>query len=178
MQKENTMKQAVPMILAGLLVAGAISAPAAQTDPPAASTAPARIHVNAPFAEQLIVKEKAMHPEIQKLGLHAVPPGQTQSAIVANNLPEKIGKLSSPNDLKLVSSGNPVAVRIESGRFFDTFLPLHDHTGHIIGFLIMEVPFTTATTEEGAIQTGVVIRDEVQRRVPTLESLFGPETSN
>ncbi len=115
-----------------------------------------------------------MHPEIYKLGLHAVPPGQSENVIVANNLPEKIGKVSSPNDMRLVASGEPVAVRVDKGSFFDTFVPLHDRTGKIIGFLVMEVPFTTAATPEAAVQKGISIRDEVQARVPTLETLFAP----
>ncbi len=70
-------------------------------------TAPAKVAVNAPFAQQMIVKEKMMHPEIQKLGLHAVPPGQTQNVIVASNLPEKIGKVSAASDMEHVASGAP-----------------------------------------------------------------------
>jgi hypothetical protein len=139
--------------------------------PPAPS---ARIEVHAPFAQQLIVAIKAEHPEIQKLGLHAVPPGQTQSAIIANNYPEKIGKLSTPGDLKTVASGEPKAHRIDKGKFWDTFIPLHDEHRKVIGFLVMEVPFNTAPTEEGAIAEGIKIRDEVQRQVPTLGKLFEP----
>ncbi len=140
------------------------------------SAAPAKVEVHAPFAQQLIVKEKTLHPEIQKLGLHAVPPGETQNVIIANNLPEKIGKVSSPNDMRLVAPGRPVAVRIEQGSFFDTFVPLHDRGGEVIGFLVMEVPFATANTEQGAIQKATSIRDEVQQQAPALESLFGPAT--
>ncbi len=136
--------------------------------------APAKVEVHAPFAEQLIQKEKALHPEIQKLGLHAVPPGQTENVIVANNLPEKIGKVSSPNDMRLVAPGQPVAVREQEGSFFDTFMPLHNRAGRIIGFLVMEVPFATANTEQEAIGEGIRLRDEVERQAPTLETLFGP----
>lgn len=153
-----------------LFVAGAI-APAVAQQPAAA---PARIEVHAPFAQQLIEKVKAEHPEIQKLGLHAVPPGETRSAIIANNIPSKDGKLSSPGDLATVASGQPKAHRIEKGQFWDTFVPLHDHEGKIIGFLVMEVPFSTASTEEGALAVGVRIRNEVQSQVPTLATLFGP----
>lgn len=142
--------------------------------PQGTGTAPAKVEVRAPFAEQLIQKEKAMHPEIQKLGLHAVPPGQTQNVIIANNLPEKIGKVSSQNDMRLVAPGQPVAVREEQGSFFDTFVPLHDRDGKIIGFLVMEVPFRTADTEQGAIEEGTRIRAEVEGKAPTLETLFGP----
>ena len=157
-----------------LLAACAVSAHAQQSGSSMTAAAPAKIQVNAPFAEQLIVKEKAMHPEIQKLGLHAVPPGETHNVIVANNLPEKVGKVSSPSDMMLVASGKPVAVRKEEGKFFDTFVPLHDRTGQVIGFLVMEVPFATASTQAAAIRKGTSIRDEVQQQTPTLETLFGP----
>ncbi len=166
------------MILAIGSAIASYAAPAQQSsNAPVSAAAPQRVQVSAPFAQQLIVKEKTMHPEIQKLGLHAVPPGQTQNVIVANNLPEKIGKVSSANDMKLVASGEPVAVRVEKGSFFDTFVPLHDRAGRIIGFLVMEVPFATAGTEAGAMQKGASIRDEVQQQVPTLETLFGPASS-
>jgi hypothetical protein len=169
------MRQIMFILLAATFAIGANAAPI-QESSAATSASPQKVQVSAPFAQQLIVKEKAMHPEIQKLGLHAVPPGQTQNVIIANNLPEKIGKVSSANDMKLVASGEPIAVRVEKGSFFDTFVPLHDRAGQIIGFLVMEVPFATASTEEGAIQKGASIRDEVQQQVPTLETLFGPSS--
>ena len=155
-----------------LLLLLAISALAQGT-----GTAPAKVEVYAPFAERLIQKEKALHPEIQKLGLHAVPPGQTQNIIIANNLPEKIGKVSSANDMRLVAPGQPVAVREERGSFFDTFIPLHDRDGKVIGFLVMEVPFKTANTEQEAIEEGARIRADVEQKTPTLETLFGPAGS-
>ena len=164
------MKRHYRLALACVLALSPLAGSAQQN----AGTDPARISVNAPFAEQLIVHEKNMHPEIQKLGLHAVPPGQTQSAIVANNLSEKVGKLSSPSDLQLVSAGTPQAVREDKGQFWDTFVPLHDHDDKIIGFLVMEVPFSTAATQQGAIAKGESIRDEVQKQVPALATLFGP----
>jgi hypothetical protein len=131
-----------------------------------------RVEVSAPFAQQLIVKENAIHPEIQKLGLHAVPPGRTQNVIIANNLPEKVGKVSSPGDMQIVASGEPQAIKKDG--FWDTFVPLHDQGGRIIGFLVMEVPFTTAASREGAVAKGAAIRDEVQKQTPTLAVLFGP----
>jgi hypothetical protein len=158
-------------VLIGGLLAGSGSGLAAMSGLP---VAPARIVVHAAFAQQLIVRLKDQHPEIQKLSLHAVPPGETQSAIIASNLPEKIGKLSSPDDLATVAAGQPSVHRVEEGKFWDTFVPVHDRGGHVIGFLIMEVPFSTASTGSEAIAVGTRIRNEVQQQVPTLETLFGP----
>ncbi len=156
------------------LILISVSSVPAQQSGSASLPASERVEVHAPFAQQLIEKVKAQHPEIQKLGLHAIPPGQTKSAIIANNYPEKIGKLSSPGDLETVASGQPKVHRIEKGKFWDTFVPLHSGDGKVIGFLIMEVPFSTASTEQAAIKEGTSIRDEVQRQVPTLQTLFGP----
>ena len=156
-------------VAATMILLGTQIVSAQQTEAAASS---ARVAVSAPFAQQLIVKEKSLHAEIQKLGLHAVPPGDTQNVIIANNLPEKVGKVSSPGDMQLVASGAPQAVAKDG--FWDTFVPVHDHTGAIIGFLVMEVPFQTAPSREGAIAKGVAIRGEVQAQAPTLEALFGP----
>jgi hypothetical protein len=161
------MKSSTPLFFASILTT-ILPALGAQQG----GSSPAMVRVNAPFAQRLIVEEKSMHPEIQKLGLHAVPPGQRENVIIANNLPEKIGKVSSAGDMQLVASGNPVAVNKKT--FWDTFVPLHDRDNKIIGFLVMEVPLTTASTEQEAIAKGISIRDEVQRQAPTLETLFGP----
>ena len=139
-----------------------------------AATKPAKIHVDAPFAQYVVVKEKAAHPEIQKLGLHAVPPEQTQNVIIASNLPEKIGKVSAASDLQLVASGEPQAQKIDDEGYWDTFVPFHDRNGKIIGFLVMEVPFSSAKTRDHAIEIGATIRNEFERQIPTLRSLFGP----
>jgi hypothetical protein len=163
-----TLKQ-----LSAIYLLGAVCSLAQQSSVPAATKA-AKIHVDAPFAEYLIVKEKANHPEIQKLGLHAVPPGQEQNVIIASNLPEKIGKVSAPSDLEFVASGEPHAEKIDKEGYWDTFMPLHDNSGKIIGFLVMEVPFSSAKTHDGAIDIGTSIRNEVQQQAPTLETLFGP----
>jgi len=53
-------------------------------------------------------------------------------------------------------------------------VPFHDRAGKVIGFLVMEVPFTTANTLEGAIKVGTLIRNEVEQQVPVEAALFGP----
>lgn len=160
--------------LAIALLGAASPLVALQTASVAAAAPVPKMEVHAPYAEQLIQEIKSEHPEIQKLSLHAVPPGQTENAIIASNYPQKIGKLSSPSDLQMVASGEPKVNRIQAGQFWDTFVPLHDRHGTIIGFLVMEVPFATASTEAGAIAEGVKIRNQVERQAPTLATLFGP----
>jgi hypothetical protein len=173
MKKERRMeiKPATLIPLFAICLLGPVGTFAQQSSAPTAAP-PARVHVDAPFAQHLIVKEKAIHPEIQKLGLHAVPPGQAQNVIIASNLPEKIGKVSAPSDLQIVAAGKPQAEKIDKEGYWDTFVPLHDRSGETIGFLVMEVPFSRAKTQDRAIDIGTSIRNEVQQQVPTLETLF------
>lgn len=167
------MKLQAAGLVATIILAASSAYGVSPQEPNASAPAqPARIHVDAPFAEYLVMKEKAMHPEIQKLGMHATPPGETQSAIIANNLPDKVGKVSAPSDLQIVAAGKPQAVKKDG--FWDTFVPFHDGSGTTIGFLIMEVPFSTAKVPDGAIAVGVAIRNEVEKQVPTKATLFGP----
>ncbi len=174
MKRLRTLRQAILFLLTVTFPIISFATAQQGNIPQTQAQAPAKAQVSAPFAQQLIVKVKMAHPEIQKLGLHAVLPGQDQNVIIANNLPEKIGKVSSANDMQLVASGEPQAVRIDKGSYWDTFVPLHDQGGQIIGFLVMEVPFAIAGTRDLALLKGAVIRDEVQQQVPTLAALFAP----
>lgn len=131
--------------------------------------------VHAPFAEDLVNKVKAAHnDEIVKLGLHAVPPGETDNVIIANITPSKIGKKSSDNDMKNLATGKPVAKKLDKDNTFDLLIPLTDAKGRDIsgGFVVMEVPFTKANTEEEAIKIGIAIRDDMQKQISSKKALY------
>lgn len=133
------------------------------------------MHVHAPFAQSLVTKVKAAHnDEIVKLGIHAVPPGETDNVIIANITPSKNGKKSSSADLEKLAAGKPVAVRLEKDKVFDLLIPMTDSKGRDIdgGFVVMEVPYSKASNEEEALKIGVAIRDDVQRQIPSKKALY------
>jgi hypothetical protein len=78
-----------------------------QKDPPQDPST--YMHVSAPLAQSILVKVKAGHDDIVKLGLHAVPPGTTDNVIIANIAPSKIGKKSSAKDLEKLAQNKPIA---------------------------------------------------------------------
>lgn len=133
------------------------------------------MHVHAPFAEDLVNKVKAAHnDELVKLGIHAVPPGETDNVIIANITPSKIGKKSSEGDMKNLATGKPVAKRLDKDKTFDLLIPLTDAKARDIdgGFVVMEVPFTKADNEEEAIKIGVAIRNDIQKQIPSKDALY------
>ncbi len=134
------------------------------------------IKVNAPFAERIVVAEKAHHDEIKKLGLHAVPPEAADNVIIANADPQKIGKKSSAADMQKLATAKPVAARIDKDGVFDLLLPITDAKGRDLngGFVVMEVPYSRAANEEEALKIGIAIRDELQKQIPSREALYQP----
>ncbi len=140
---------------------------------PQAPASPRYIKVDAPFAQKLLLDAKAAHPELKKIGLHAVPPGGTESAIIANPIVSKIGKVSSANDLTVVTSGQPkVYPHEEEGGFFDLGLPMTDSQKRPVGMMVMEIPYKAAATKEEALRMGLAIRDEIAGKISSKEALF------
>ena len=130
------------------------------------------VPVNAPYAQDLVVKTKNAHPELQKLGLHAIPPGQHDYAIIASPITSKIGKKSSEADLSVLNSGKPVVERNEKGQFYDLCLPISDAAGHPLGMTVMEIPYIFAKDSADALAKATAIRDEMQRKIPSHDQLF------
>jgi hypothetical protein len=134
------------------------------------------MHVSAPLAQAVLIKVKSQHDDIVKLGLHAVPPGETDNVIIANITPSKIGKKSSPTDIEKLAKQTPIAVRVDKSKIFDLLIPITDANGGDLsgGFVVMEVPYSKASNEEEALKIGVAIRDEVQSQIPSKAAMYQP----
>src|SRR5882724_9841392 len=150
-------------LLRFLIAAGSVSALAAQA---------VYIPVNAPYAQSLVLAAKKAHPELQKLGLHAVPPGQSDYAIIANNFPSKIGKKSSAGDLAVVTSGKPSVKFDQRGGFFDLCLALGDAAGRPVGVTVMEIPRAFAANADEALAKATIVRDELRDKISANGQLF------
>jgi len=119
-----------------------------------------------------MVTTKNAHPELQKLGLHAIPPGQSDYAIIANAITSKIGKKSSAADLTVVTTGKATVKRDEAGRFFDLCLPIADSSGRPIGITVMEIPFAFAKDVDDALAKAAATRDRMQQKIASRSQLF------
>ena len=135
---------------------------------------PNYIQVSAPLAQAIVLKVKAHHDDIVKLGLHAVPPGDTDNVIIANIVASKIGKKSSAKDLANLAENKPVAARLDKSKTFDLLLPITDSNGGDLdgGFVVMEVPYSKAANKKQAIKIGIRVRNEVQRLIPSRAALY------
>ncbi len=143
----------------------------AGTPPVKPAAVPAARQVHAPAAERLVLEALSAHPDLRKMGLHAVPPGRTDSVIVANGNATRIGIQSTDGDLAAVKDGKSYCVKKNDGSFFNVKLPMFDAAGKTIGILVMEIPFTSAADEAAALRKASGIRQELAQQIPDLNRL-------
>jgi|GEM_PF-4139396 len=126
------------------------------------------------LAQPTIIRIKAHHDDIVKLGLHAVPPGIKDNVIIASDAPEKVGKKSSAADLEKLTQSKAIIVPLEKSKTFDLLIPITAANGDDLGggFVVMEVPYSKAANEGEALKIGMRIRDEVQSKIPSKAALY------
>ena len=129
--------------------------------------------LSAPFAGRLVLSMLSSHPDLRKMGLHAIPPGRSVSVIVANGNKSRVGVPTTQGDFDAIKDGKTYCASKQNGAFYNLKMPLSDAEGRRIGMLVMEMPFTSATDEADAIRKAEAIRAEVSQKIPDLKSLFG-----
>jgi DNA-binding beta-propeller fold protein YncE len=134
--------------------------------------------VNAPIAEKIVLETLSAHPLLRKVGLHAIPPGGENMVIIANGNATRIGIRTSESDFAAVKSGKIYGPRIADGEFYNMKMLMFDAQGRKIGILVMEIACTDATSEEDAAQKAAAIRDEVSKKIPSLDFLFTAPPGN
>jgi DNA-binding beta-propeller fold protein YncE len=142
------------------------------TLPPRSVPADVKEPVNAPAAEQIVLKELSAHPMLRRMGLHVIPPGQKTMILIANGNETRLGIHTSSGDFAAVKDGGIYGPRIEDGQFYNMKMPMFDAQHRNIGILVMEIPCTAAGNEKEAAEQADSIRTEVASQIPDLQSLF------
>jgi hypothetical protein len=132
----------------------------------------APLPVSAPAAQNLLLQTMSAHPYLRKMGLHGIPPGQTDSVIVANANSTRIGFKTTQGDFDAVKEGKTSCAKREDGAYYNMKMPMVDAENRRIGILVMEIPFTAVKDEAGAIQRAEELRSELSRQIPAFGALF------
>ena len=123
------------------------------------------------YAQALVDATVARHPELLELDMHAVPPGGTQSAIIAAKSADRVGHKSDPDDLQVAKTGDP---RVEINRVGDynveVEIPLIDQHRRTVGSIEMTFPYVAGFDPEALIRKAQAIRDELGVQIVGEES--------
>jgi hypothetical protein len=137
----------------------------------------ARICAQAPlaknYAQSLVERTLARHPEVATLAMHVTPPNSADNVIIASNF-GRIGKQADEDDLGVIKTGK---LKIEVGKTGDRFsveLPLQDVSGDTIGALAIAFPYKAGKDKAEFLKLAEKIRDELRRRITNAVNLVEP----
>jgi iron complex outermembrane receptor protein len=117
------------------------------------------------FAQELVDKTVARHPELTGLDIHSTPPNSSQSAIIASKNPERIGRKTDPDILALLKTRAPRVETNSAGS--EVILHLHDVTGRTVGLAQMTFPPTPGMEAKAIAEKAEEIEEEMREQIPT-----------
>jgi hypothetical protein len=121
-------------------------------------------------AQKLVDDMLSKHSEIIVLAMHVTRPKATDNIILASSF-GRIGKKADDDDIKVISSGQPIVGVYEEGKRYGVELPLRDAAGQTIGALSVGFRRQGSDNEKAFLSKAEKVRDELQKRIPSLENL-------
>lgn len=127
------------------------------------------------YAQYLVDTTILWHPELRELDLHATPPGDAASKIVASKNPGRIGHQSDSDDVRVIKTGEPrVEINPSGDQNVEAEVQLFDVERRPIGALEMTFPYVAGLDQDALVRTAADIRDQLSRRILDEASLFDP----
>lgn len=122
------------------------------------------------YAQRLVEKTMAVHPDVIILALHATPPGSKTDVILGSNI-GRIGKKADEDDLRVVEKGAINKEVNETGKRFEAEVPLNDRRGKRIGALGVVFNYRQGDDKEALTAHALKIRDEVAAQISSPAAL-------
>jgi iron complex outermembrane receptor protein len=156
------------------LLAGAVALPlgaqAQASRPNIAETLPP-VAGRKNYAQDLVDRTVSRHPELIELDIHAIPPGASESVIVAAKSRGRVGNRTDADDLAVFKSGEPrVEINKTGDNNVEVVVQLQDVTGRPVGAVEMTFPYVAGTDEDALVKKAEEIRNGLRRRIA-----YGPE---
>ncbi len=132
---------------------------------PYASLATTKTH-----AQKLVDDMLSRNSEILVLAMHVTAPKAKDNIILASSF-GRIGKKADDDDMKVISSGQPIVGAYEEGKRDGVELALRDAAGQTIGALSVGFRHHSGDDPKALLSKAERVRDELQRRIVSLEQL-------
>lgn len=127
------------------------------------------------YAQYLVARTRAAHPELLGVDIRAAPPAAAQSLIIASLVTERVGRASLPEDIAVLASGQPrIEINRRGDQNVDVELPLFDLYKRTIGSVEFTFPYPPGADREALVAKAGQYRDEMSRHIRSLASLVEP----
>ena len=154
------MKRLVAALIAGTLAVVAH----AQTTPGAQKT----------YAQALVDREAARHPELLEIALYVTRPGTPGNVIIAANDATKLGRKAGAGELAVLKTGTQTAAVSSDGSRFEVVLPLQDASARTLGVLSATFAYKGGADTHAMDAEAKTIRAELRRRISHVRNLLEP----
>ena len=125
------------------------------------------------YAQELIDKTLAQHPEVLELSMRVTPPKSFDSVIIASNRGQ-IGQKSDADDLAVINTGDARSNVDVGGKRFESKFALQDVSGDTIGAVSVVFPYVTGQDTSALQKSAQSIRDGLRRQVINSANLMDP----
>jgi hypothetical protein len=122
------------------------------------------------YAQALVEKTFAAHPELKVLAIHATPPGSKTNVILGSSI-GRLGKKADEDDLRVILKGATNKEIAENGKRFEAELPLNDAKGKRIGALGVVLAYKPGDDKEALVARAVKIRNEMAAQIASPAAL-------
>lgn len=119
--------------------------------------------------QRLVEQIVARHPKLVRLTIHAVPTSGTESRIIASNISDKLGNLSDPEDLRVMTTKEIVVLR--EGNNLDVTMPILDKAGKAVAATGITLEEDGVTSETALMMEAQVIARELTMGIQAAKRL-------
>ena len=119
--------------------------------------------------QRLVEQTVARHPKLVRLTVHAVPTGETESRIIASNISDKLGNVSDPEDLRVMTTKEIVVLR--EGNNLDVTMPILDTAGKPVAATGITLEEDDVTGETALMMEAQMIAQELTTGIQAAKRL-------
>ena len=148
------------------IVVGSMGAVAAQSQ---RAKKPATQQAAHPFAQTLVNKTLAAHPETDEIGISVQ--SARRCTVVASTDKSDVGETCEADDREPISTGKP-HVGKEGGEF-DVSVPLHDKTDAAVGALTVRFKKAAGQSNASVSEAATAIAKEMAEQIASKAALVG-----
>jgi hypothetical protein len=124
------------------------------------------------YAQALVDRELARHPDLAGLAMHVARPGGATSVVIASNDATQVGRKSGPTELDVAKTGTERSA--SANGHFQVELPLQDASSRTVGTLSIVFADPGGVASKDWVAKAEGIRNELARRISHTKNLFEP----
>ena len=122
------------------------------------------------YAQKLVDKTQAAHPELLVLAVRAPARGSAELVVLGSTF-GRHGKKADADDMKIFEGNEPVTGVYSNGKRFGVDLQLHDAKGNKIGTMNVGYAHKPGDDPKALLARAEKLGDELQKRIPSAEAL-------